>query len=156
MHDLTIIVVPERFELPTPSSVAKCSNPLSQGTKNGKEEDGCVDILFYDWHYSDSYNSHITTNYWHVNVMDSPINHRYPQRIRTSIKWTKTTCPAVRRGGNIVGIVGFEPTTLRVSDECSNQLSYIPILVSNMSKNSTKIKQKTRTLWVRVFFILNL
>jgi hypothetical protein len=28
-----------------------------------------------------------------------------------------------------VGIVGIEPTTFRVSDECSNQLSYIPICV---------------------------
>ena len=26
-----------------------------------------------------------------------------------------------------VGIVGIEPTTFRVSDECSNQLSYIPM-----------------------------
>ena len=26
-----------------------------------------------------------------------------------------------------VGMTGFEPVTLRVSDECSNQLSYIPI-----------------------------
>jgi hypothetical protein len=28
---------------------------------------------------------------------------------------------------DIVGIGGLEPPTLRVSDECSNQLSYIPL-----------------------------
>jgi|LauGreDrversion4_2_1035121.scaffolds.fasta_scaffold54071_2 hypothetical protein len=27
----------------------------------------------------------------------------------------------------LVGIIGIEPITFRVSDECSNQLSYIPI-----------------------------
>jgi hypothetical protein len=35
----------------------------------------------------------------------------YPPEIRTPIKWTKTTCPAVRREGSLVGNVGFEPTT---------------------------------------------
>ena len=43
-----------------------------------------------------------------------PLHQRtncYPPGIRTPIKWTKTTCPAVRREGNLVGNVGFEPTT---------------------------------------------
>ena len=38
-------------------------------------------------------------------------NHCYPPEIRTPIKWTKTTCPAVRREGNMVGNAGLEPAT---------------------------------------------
>ena len=38
----------------------------------------------------------------------------------------------IRRGGNKVGKVGLEPTTPRVSGECSNQLSYIPIKVERV------------------------
>ena len=30
----------------------------------------------------------------------------------------------------LVGIIGLEPITFRVSGECSNQLSYIPVFVS--------------------------
>ena len=47
---------------------------------------------------------------------------RSPPRIRTSILWTKTICPAVRRGENLLfpicqrsfsfePSIGFEPTT---------------------------------------------
>ena len=38
-------------------------------------------------------------------------NHCYPPEIRTPIKWTKTTRPAVRREGNIGGNAGLEPAT---------------------------------------------
>ena len=45
-----------------------------------------------------------------ANYTNSPF-FSYPPEIRTPIQWLKTTCPAVRREGNLlVAGVGIEPT----------------------------------------------
>jgi hypothetical protein len=33
----------------------------------------------------------------------------------------------------VVGVTGFEPVTLRLSSACSNQLSYTPMPITDMS-----------------------
>ncbi len=43
----------------------------------------------------------------------------------------KTRCEWWASGGQMVGLIGLEPMTLRLSSACSNQLSYRPKLVFN-------------------------
>ena len=92
-----------------------------------------------------------------------PIYFCYPRRIRTSIKWTKTTCPAIRREGNlwlviqdlnlwplryqrsaltnwanhqsIVGRGGLEPPWLDFQSSALTIFATVPFLTTNMSKN---------------------
>jgi hypothetical protein len=60
-----------------------------------------------------------------------------------------------------VGMTGFEPVTLRVSDECSNQLSYIPICDSAAARTqdsyikSVVLYQLSYEIYLRFLLDLN-
>jgi hypothetical protein len=57
----------------------------------------------------------------------------------------------------VVGIPGFEPGTFAVSVQCSNQMSYIPMLAQNVRIELTReaFGEPTVTLTVSCVFVLS-
>ena len=71
-----------------------------------------------------------TQNSTSVALRDNPFHHRANctgTKIRTQNKGFGDLHDTISPYPHCVGIVGIEPTTFRVSDGCSNQLSYIPM-----------------------------
>lgn len=65
------------------TDLQSAEQPIAQLSHFRKGEDGCVDIPFYDWLYSDSYNSDITTTTDTLTLYHSPINLSDSDRVRT-------------------------------------------------------------------------